>query len=123
MYSEYPLKREINIKIEFDEIGMFPRLRLLFDLDLSLYPPSNTFHILRPAKAPGFAYAWLELVSHRVFIGRMLAITPQQRVGDTSSYGVNIDGGWTLGLLLFSPHTSPDNDTFIYQHVSANCGV
>jgi CCR4-NOT transcription complex subunit 1 len=39
----------------------------------------NTFHILRPAKAPGFAYAWLELVSHRVFIGRMLAITPQQR--------------------------------------------
>ncbi|CAH1779661.1 unnamed protein product [Owenia fusiformis] len=39
----------------------------------------NTFHILRPRKAPGFAYAWLELISHRVFIGRMLAITPQQR--------------------------------------------
>lgn len=41
---------------------------------------SNTYHILRPAKAPGFSYAWLELVSHRVFIGRMLAITSQQRV-------------------------------------------
>jgi Cell division control protein, negative regulator of transcription len=40
----------------------------------------HTLHILRPAKAPGFAYAWLELVSHRVFIGRMLAITPQQKV-------------------------------------------
>jgi len=39
----------------------------------------NTYHILRPAKAPGFSYAWLELVSHRVFIGRMLAITPQQK--------------------------------------------
>lgn len=39
----------------------------------------HTLHILRPAKAPGFAYAWLELVSHRVFIGRMLAITPQQK--------------------------------------------
>uniref|UniRef100_T1ISW7 CCR4-NOT transcription complex subunit 1 n=1 Tax=Strigamia maritima TaxID=126957 RepID=T1ISW7_STRMM len=39
----------------------------------------NTFHILRPAKAPGFAYSWLELVSHRVFIGRMLALTPQQK--------------------------------------------
>jgi len=39
----------------------------------------NTFHILRPAKAPGFAYAWLELISHRVFIGRMLALTPQQK--------------------------------------------
>ncbi|KAJ8302562.1 hypothetical protein KUTeg_018958 [Tegillarca granosa] len=40
---------------------------------------SNTFHVLRPAKAPGFAYAWLELISHRVFIGRMLALTPQQK--------------------------------------------
>ncbi|KAK2193621.1 hypothetical protein NP493_11g11020 [Ridgeia piscesae] len=39
----------------------------------------NTFHILRPAKAPAFSYAWLELISHRVFIGRMLAITTQQR--------------------------------------------
>ncbi|KAF2360486.1 CCR4-Not complex component Not1 C-terminal, partial [Trinorchestia longiramus] len=27
----------------------------------------------------GFAYAWLEIVSHRVFIGRMLAITPQPK--------------------------------------------
>lgn len=39
----------------------------------------NTFHVLRSAKAPGFAYAWLELISHRVFIGRMLALTPQQK--------------------------------------------
>lgn len=39
----------------------------------------NTLHVLRPAKAPGFAYAWLELVSHRVFLGRMLALTPQQK--------------------------------------------
>ncbi|XP_066592088.1 CCR4-NOT transcription complex subunit 1 isoform X2 [Prorops nasuta] len=39
----------------------------------------HTLHILRPTKAPGFCYAWLELVSHRVFIGRMLAITPQQK--------------------------------------------
>ncbi|KAG8224062.1 hypothetical protein J437_LFUL001139 [Ladona fulva] len=39
----------------------------------------HTLHILRPSKAPGFAYAWLELVSHRVYIGRMLALTPQQK--------------------------------------------
>ncbi|XP_033331917.1 CCR4-NOT transcription complex subunit 1 isoform X4 [Megalopta genalis] len=39
----------------------------------------HTLHILRPAKASGFCYAWLELVSHRVFIGRMLAVTPQQK--------------------------------------------
>uniref|UniRef100_A0A8D1D6R6 CCR4-NOT transcription complex subunit 1 n=1 Tax=Sus scrofa TaxID=9823 RepID=A0A8D1D6R6_PIG len=40
---------------------------------------SNTFHILRPTKAPGFVYAWLELISHRIFIARMLAHTPQQK--------------------------------------------
>ena len=58
---------------------------------------SNMLNILRPAKvgrelyltqldltvfpvqAPGFAYAWLEVVSHRVFIGRILSLTPQQK--------------------------------------------
>ncbi|CAH0762465.1 unnamed protein product [Bemisia tabaci] len=39
----------------------------------------HTLHILRPAKSPGFAYSWLELISHRVFIGRLLQITPQQK--------------------------------------------
>ena len=40
---------------------------------------TQTLHLLRPSKSTGFAYAWLEIVSHRVFIGRMLAITPQQK--------------------------------------------
>lgn len=39
----------------------------------------HTLHILRPASSPGFAYAWLELISHRVFLGRLLALTPQQK--------------------------------------------
>lgn len=39
----------------------------------------HTLHIIRPSKAAGFCYAWLELVSHRVFMGRMLASTPQQK--------------------------------------------
>lgn len=34
----------------------------------------NTFHILRPTKAPGFVYAWLELISHRIFIARLSLI-------------------------------------------------
>jgi len=33
----------------------------------------NMLHILRPSKAPGFAYAWLEIVSHRNFMGSILA--------------------------------------------------
>jgi len=56
---------------------------------------SNVLHILRPAKAPGFAYAWLELVSHRIFVGRVLSMTPQQRV----SYGV-----YCVGLLVRFVH-------------------
>ena len=36
-------------------------------------------HLLQPSKAPGFAYAWLEIVSHRTFMGRILATTPQQK--------------------------------------------
>jgi CCR4-NOT transcription complex subunit 1 len=32
----------------------------------------NVYHIIRPAKAPGFAYSWLELVAHRLFISKML---------------------------------------------------
>ncbi|KAL0280391.1 UNVERIFIED_CONTAM: hypothetical protein PYX00_001693 [Menopon gallinae] len=39
----------------------------------------HVMHLIRPTKAPAFAYAWLELISHRVFIGRILALTPQQK--------------------------------------------
>lgn len=34
----------------------------------------NVYHIVRPTKAPGFAYAWLELVSHRIFMSKMLSM-------------------------------------------------
>lgn len=40
---------------------------------------SHTYHLLNPSLAPGFCYAWLELISHRVFIGRILAQIPQQK--------------------------------------------
>jgi len=39
----------------------------------------NMLNLLRPSKAPGFAYAWLEIVSHRVFIGRILSLTQNQK--------------------------------------------
>lgn len=48
-----------------------------FDLFISC---SNALHVLRPSKAPGFVYSWLELISHRIFIARMLAVLPQQKV-------------------------------------------
>ena len=36
----------------------------------------NVYHIVRPSKAPGFAYSWLELVAHRLFISKMLQMSP-----------------------------------------------
>lgn len=39
----------------------------------------HTYHLIRPSVAPGFCYSWLELISHRVFIGRVLAMIPQQK--------------------------------------------
>jgi len=34
----------------------------------------NVYNIIRPSKAPGFAYSWLELISHRNFISKMLQV-------------------------------------------------
>lgn len=34
----------------------------------------NVYNIIRPAKAPGFAYSWLELIAHRIFISKMLQV-------------------------------------------------
>ncbi|KAH8375343.1 hypothetical protein KR200_009943 [Drosophila serrata] len=38
-----------------------------------------TYHLLNPSLAPGFCFAWLELVSHRVFLGRILVQIPGQK--------------------------------------------
>uniref|UniRef100_A0A2K6A4S7 CCR4-NOT transcription complex subunit 1 n=1 Tax=Mandrillus leucophaeus TaxID=9568 RepID=A0A2K6A4S7_MANLE len=66
----------------------------------------NTFHILRPTKAPGFVYAWLELISHRIFIARMLAHTPQQKYTLFFLWGVELNG--TLRVLLVLLHDFPE---------------
>ncbi len=61
--------------------SLFKRLLLMTGTNVVqvLTAYCNMLNILRPAKAPGFAYAWLEIVSHRVFIGRILSLTPQQK--------------------------------------------
>lgn len=75
----------------FQQLG-YHRLFIMLFLELSAPEPilenislsvvtafCHTYHILRPSMAPGFCYAWLELISHRVFIGRILAMIPQQK--------------------------------------------
>ncbi|XP_059164399.1 CCR4-NOT transcription complex subunit 1-like isoform X2 [Physella acuta] len=81
-------------EVRYTEFQQLPYHRIFIMLFIELNAPEqileainfqvltafcHVFHILRPAKAPGFAYAWLELISHRVFIGRLLALTPLQK--------------------------------------------
>ncbi|KAI8394298.1 CCR4-Not complex component, Not1-domain-containing protein [Radiomyces spectabilis] len=33
---------------------------------------SNMFHTLRPSNLPGFAFAWIQLISHRLFVPKLL---------------------------------------------------
>ncbi|EAA14758.4 AGAP009057-PA, partial [Anopheles gambiae str. PEST] len=75
----------------FQQVGYHRIFAMLF-LELTTHDPilenisisvitafCHTFHILRPSAAPGFCYSWLELIAHRVFIGRVLAQIPQQK--------------------------------------------
>lgn len=75
----------------FQQLG-YHRLFIMLFLELSAPEPileniglnvvaafCHTYHILRPSIAPGFCYSWLELISHRVFLSRVLAATAQQK--------------------------------------------
>ncbi|XP_077542745.1 CCR4-NOT transcription complex subunit 1 isoform X6 [Haemaphysalis longicornis] len=77
--------------LEFQQLP-YHRIFMMLFLELSAPEPvleaigfhvlmafCNTLHVLQPCKAPAFAYSWLELISHRVFLGRVLALTPQQK--------------------------------------------
>ncbi|CAH4038649.1 unnamed protein product [Pieris brassicae] len=70
----------------------YHRMLLILLLDMNMAEPvlesmnyqvltafCHTFRIIRPSQAPGFGYAWLELIAHRSFINRVLAVTPQQK--------------------------------------------
>ncbi|KAK1364557.1 CCR4-NOT transcription complex subunit 1 [Heracleum sosnowskyi] len=39
---------------------------------------ANAFHALQPLKVPAFSYAWLELVSHKCFMPKLLTGNPQK---------------------------------------------
>lgn len=85
------LQDQENQGANFQQLG-YHRLFIMLFLELSAPEPilenislnvvtafCHTYHILRPSIAPGFCYSWLELISHRVFIGRILALIPQQK--------------------------------------------
>ncbi|KAF8380510.1 hypothetical protein HHK36_027997 [Tetracentron sinense] len=39
---------------------------------------ANAFHLLQPLKVPGFSFTWLDLVSHRSFMPKLLTGGPQK---------------------------------------------
>jgi CCR4-NOT transcription complex subunit 1 len=39
---------------------------------------SNTLHSLQPSRVPGFTFAWLELISHRMFMPKLLMAKAQR---------------------------------------------
>lgn len=58
---------------------------------------ASAFHALQPAACPGFAFSWLELVSHRSFMPKLLLV--KQNKGWSYMHRLLID------LLIFmEPH-------------------
>jgi CCR4-NOT transcription complex subunit 1 len=48
----------------------------------------NVFHIIRPVKASGFAYAWMELIGNQRFIQRMLLQSPTENYKTWNMYSI-----------------------------------
>jgi CCR4-NOT transcription complex subunit 1 len=40
---------------------------------------TQAYHHLRPAKAPGFVFAWIELIGYRTYVSRMMSHTPEKK--------------------------------------------
>mmetsp|Transcript_25184 Transcript_25184/g.73927 ORF Transcript_25184/g.73927 Transcript_25184/m.73927 type:complete len:2663 (-) Transcript_25184:304-8292(-) len=73
-----------------------PWFRLFLNLVLDLNSPSpaldpinygilstfgSAFHVIQPLVLPGFAFAWLELISHRMFLSNLLLVKGQKGWG------------------------------------------
>lgn len=102
-----------------------PWFRLFLNLVLDLNSPSSTldpisygilsvfgsaFHVVQPLVIPGFAFAWLELVSHRMFLSNLLLVKGQK--------------GWALAhqllidlFLFLEPHLRKMELTDAMRHL------
>lgn len=82
-----------QFKAPVNEFNQKPYLRLFTNLLYDLNTPdpsldssnmevlnafSHCFHTLRPARVPGFAFAWMELISHRMFMPKLLISKPHR---------------------------------------------
>lgn len=72
-----------------------------------LIPIASTLHMLNPTRVPSFCFSWLDLISHRYFLPRML------RTVNPSSDRSQVPLQWTkMSILLI------DLFKFVYNHFS-----
>ncbi|GAB5366833.1 hypothetical protein AAMO2058_001177600 [Amorphochlora amoebiformis] len=92
--AAHVLIRDHDSKKEFkgmNEFNQKPYLRLFTNLLYDLNTPdpsldssnievlnafSHCFHTIRPARVPAFAFAWMELIAHRMFMPKLLISKP-----------------------------------------------
>ena len=89
-----------------------PWFRLLLDLvyELNLPNPAldpikpgivkifgSAFHVVQPLVVPGFSFAWLELISHRMFLSNLLLLKEQKGWGMMHQLIIDL-------LLFLEPH-------------------
>mmetsp|Transcript_2543 Transcript_2543/g.3674 ORF Transcript_2543/g.3674 Transcript_2543/m.3674 type:complete len:2114 (+) Transcript_2543:96-6437(+) len=90
--AAYVLIRDHDAKKHYKSVEGFnqkPFLRLFTNLLYDLNTPdpaldssnqevlnafTHAFHILRPSRVPGFAFAWMELIAHRMFMPKLLLL-------------------------------------------------
>ncbi|CAJ0847288.1 16872_t:CDS:10 [Entrophospora sp. SA101] len=76
---------------------------------------SNTFHTLQPSFFPGFTFAWFSLISHRLFMPKLL-LAENQKMKDTTCLLYK----GTLRILLVLLHDFPE---FISGYHLSFCDV
>lgn len=94
-----------------------PWFRLLLNLVMDLNSPSpvfdpigrgirrvfgSAFHVVQPLVIPGFAFAWLELISHRMFLCNLLSEKGQNGFGLAHQLLIDL-------LLFLEPHLKQDD--------------
>eukprot|EP00039_Didymoeca_costata_P023184 m.6279 g.6279 ORF g.6279 m.6279 type:complete len:2271 (+) comp3509_c0_seq1:242-7054(+) len=106
---------------------------------------SHAFHLLRPSLVPGFAFAWLELVSHRQFMPKLLLMkdakgwqmlqrllvdlfsfmAPFLRTGTEMPHAIRTLYKGTLRTLLVLLHDFPeflaDHHFSLCEHIPTTC--
>jgi len=120
MMADY--ERSKRERVRWDQRPWF---RLLLNLVMNLNSPSSTldpisygilsvfgsaFHVVQPLVIPGFAFAWLELISHRMFLSNLLLVKGQK--------------GWALAhqllidiFLFLEPHLRKTELTDSIRHL------